>query len=329
MSHQPSSFWAPILSALSIMTAPATGQDSKRLPDPGIQRADDLYNARDYATALPLYRKAAEAGRPHAMMRLGFSYDLGQGVKTDYAEAMRWYRRAAELGDTEAMAYIGGLYAHGDGVPVDQPQALSWYHKSADAGGAAGMNKLGLAYQNGIGVQKNPTLALQWYIKAADLGDMYAMNNLGNMYLGNAGIRQNQTEALRWYRKAAELGETDSMNELATVDEIGWGKIPKNLKEAEYWFRKSAALGNENGRQSMMRIGGWQNFNLNGDWEAYFTSPALPEAIRIVQHDDTLQATRLRDDLSPLGLAFLRATYDRTTGQGQVDLAAVGLLGLI
>lgn len=292
-------------------------------------KADELYNARDYAGALQLYRRAADAGQPHAMAQVGLCYDLGHGVRTDYAEAMRWYQKAAQLGDLDAMAYIGGLYAYGDGVPLNYPEALAWYHKSADAGGAAGMNKLGLAYQNGVGVPKNPALALQWYLKAANLGDMYAMDNLGVMYLGQSGIPQNVGECVRWYRKAAELGESDAMNSLATIIEIGWMNTPKNPKEAEYWFRKSAALGNENGRQSLMRIGGWQNFDLNGDWEAYFTTPALPEAIRIVQRDDTLQAVRLRLDLSPLGVAFLRATYDRNLHQDHVELAGVGLLSLI
>jgi TPR repeat protein len=332
MSLQRFPLCAFIFSAVFVLTPLAQAQvassQKPALRDSSIQ-ADELYAAGDYATALQIYRKAAAAGQTHAMTQVGLCYDLGHGVKNDDAEAMRWYRKAADAGDLDAMAYIGGLYANGFGGPANYPEALSWFHKSADAGGAAGMNKLGLAYQNGRGVPKDPQLALQWYLKAANLGDMYAMNNLGGMYIGRSGIPANTQESLRWYKKAAELGETDSMNSLATIYDIGWGSIPKNSKEAEYWFAKSASLGSENGRQALMRIGGWQNFDFNGDWEAYFTTPALPEAIRIVQHNDTLQAVRLRSNLSPIGLSFLRAKYNRGQQQGMVELAGISLLNLI
>jgi TPR repeat protein len=292
--------------------------------DPVLKQADDLYLQRDYASAISIYRSSAEAGQPHAMARLGLCYDRGFGVKGDNTQAVRWYRKAADAGDVEGMAFLGGMYADGLGVPKDTKQALVWFHKSADAGGAVGMNKLGLAYENGMGVPKDPAAAMQWYMKAANLGDMYGMNNVGNMYLGKPGIPRNEAEALKWYRKAAELGEPDSMNQVATFYEHG-----RDLKQAESWYRKSAALGNANGRQSLMRLGGWQNFDLNGDWEGYFTTMALPEAIQVVQGRDKLDAVRLRDDLSPLGIAFLRASYDTDKRESHIELAGVSLLSLI
>jgi len=297
--------------------------------DPTLRKADALYDSGDYAAAVALYRPAALAGDPHAMTQLGLCYDQGNGVKGDEAEAMRWYRKAADAGDLTAMAYIGGMYSDGSGVPVSYPQALAWYHKSADAGGTAGMNKLGLAYEGGLGVPKNPTLALQWYLKAANLGDRYAMINLGKMYIGQSGIPQHVHESLRWYEKAANLGDSNAMTSLAAIYEEGWKDIPRDSKQADYWYMKAAAIGNENAKQSLMRRGGWQNFDLNGVWEAYFDSPALPEAIRIVQKNDTLQATRVREDLTPLGIPFLRASYDRSKNQGTVELSTVSFPALL
>lgn len=298
-------------------------------PDPVLRRADQLYDAGNYAGAISLYRPAAVAGNPHAMTQLGLCYDLGNGVPADSVEAMRWYRKAADAGDLTAMAYIGGMYSDGSGVPISYPQALAWYHKSADAGGTAGMNKLGLAYEGGLGVPKNPAIALQWYLKAANLGDRYAMINLSKMYIGRSGIPQDVHQTLRWDQKAADLGDSNAMNTLATIYEAGWKDIPRDSKKADYWYTKAAALGNENARESLMRLGGWQNFDLNGDWEAYFNSPALPEAIRIVQQHDTLQATRLREDLLPLGIAFLRARYDRGKNQSSAELATISFPALI
>ncbi|HEX4810080.1 MAG TPA: tetratricopeptide repeat protein [Bryobacteraceae bacterium] len=302
--------WTLLLSTVVVLRA-APGNPASST-DPSVKKADELFAARDYAGAFLLYKKAAEGGNLHAMAQLGLSYDQACGVKEDETQAMYWMRKAAEGGDTDGMAYLGGLYSAGSGVPVDYKQALLWFHKSADAGGASGMNKLGLAYQYGRGVEKNFPLAMQWFRKAADLGDMYALNNVGNMYLGNMGIPQDLQEALRWYLKAAALGEADSMNMIAVIYENGSKGIPRNPKEAEAWYRKSAALGNENGKQSLMRLGGWQNFDMNGDWEAYFTTPAIPEAIQITQRDNTLNAVRLRNDLSPMGIAFFaRPTIPR------------------
>ncbi len=106
--------------------ASAEGGGSAALrPRPGtdtdaiVQRADQLYDKRDYAGALPFYLQAAAAGQAHALMRVGFCYDLGFGVESDPAAALRWYQKAVAAGDLEAMAYLGGLYAEGSGVPTD------------------------------------------------------------------------------------------------------------------------------------------------------------------------------------------------------------------
>jgi TPR repeat protein len=314
-----------LITMLAVLASSSSSQEISTL----VKRADQLYEVREYREALPIYRQAAQAGDAHAMTRVGYCYDMGYGVTVDYAQAVNWYRKAAAAGDLEGMAYLGGEYAAGNGVPKDMQQALYWFHKSADAGGAAGMNKLGLLYQHGDGVPRDPAQAMRWYEKAAALGDMYAMNNIGILYVGNWGIPQNYPEAFRWFRKAAELGETDAMNILAVGYEMGVPGLSKDPKQAEFWYRKSAALGNQNAKQALMRLGGWQNFDLNGDWEAYFTSPMLPEAIRIVQKNNTINAVRLSLDFSPMGIPFLRGTYDPDKQASHVEGAEVGLFGLV
>ncbi len=52
----------------------------------------------DYASAMRLFRLAANQGDPEAQISLGFMYAEGQGVPQDDAEAVRWYRKAAEQG---------------------------------------------------------------------------------------------------------------------------------------------------------------------------------------------------------------------------------------
>jgi TPR repeat protein len=292
-----------------------------------VKQADQLYDTRDYGAALALYRKAADGGDPHALMRVGFCYDQGNGVKQDDAEAARWYRKAIDAGDLEAMAFLGGLYLAGAGVPRDVGQGLTWIRKSADAGSAVGMNRLGQMYQSGEGVQKNPTEAIRLYQKAAELGEVWAMTNLGDIYLGKSGIPKNLSEASRWFRKAAELGNINSMIGLGECYEIGDQAFPKNIPEALSWYRKAADQGNENARLILMRFS-WHNFDLNGDWEGYGL-PGLVQVIRIVQTGSTIRAIRLRDDHSATGLPFLRGSYDASKQKDKVEIPQFGLFGAL
>ncbi|MGA2074166.1 MAG: hypothetical protein ABSH52_11745 [Terriglobia bacterium] len=295
-----------------------------------VKKADQLYSQRNYTDALALYRQAASAGQPHALMRIGFCYDLGYGVKQDPGEAARWYRKAVNAGDPEAMAYLGGLYADGAGVPVDYAQALLWFHKSADLGNPAGMNKLGLMYLDGRGVPRNLEEATRWFRRGADLGDMYAMQNLANIFTGKYGTPPNYTEALRLYRESAALGNGNSMVMLGHLFETGGFGLQQNPGMALAWYRKAAALGNELALESIFRFGR-PTFDLTGDWEGYFTSPSMPDTIRITQTGNKLTAIRLRSlDLTPTGLAFFRGDYDGNKTQVSIELAQYpGLLGLM
>src|SRR5271165_3588152 len=53
-------------------------------------------NAKDYAKALLLVQKAADAGDPRAMNNLGSMYADGRGVAQDYGKAREWYQKAAD-----------------------------------------------------------------------------------------------------------------------------------------------------------------------------------------------------------------------------------------
>ncbi len=49
----------------------------------------------DFATALLIFRKAAERGDGLALFSLGFMYHKGQGVKSDPAQAYLWFELAS------------------------------------------------------------------------------------------------------------------------------------------------------------------------------------------------------------------------------------------
>lgn len=92
------------------------------------------YRARDYATALRLWRDEAQKGNAQAMVNVGEMYAYAIGVPEDYAEAVRWFRRAAETGDAVGQFSLGFMYENGRGVPQNITEARRLYTLSANQG---------------------------------------------------------------------------------------------------------------------------------------------------------------------------------------------------
>jgi eukaryotic-like serine/threonine-protein kinase len=180
-------------------------------------QANRYFNAHDYAKALPLLQKAANAGSAPTMTKLGWLYENGRGVGQDYGKARQWYEKAADAGNALAMNNLGVLYENGRGVAQDYGKARQWYQKAADAGNALAMNNFGLLYENGRGVAQDYGKAREWYQKAADAGNTFAMNKLGWLYQNGWGVAQDYGKARQWYQKAANAGNALAMNSLGLV----------------------------------------------------------------------------------------------------------------
>ena len=99
-----------------------------------MSKANAAFEAKDYATALPLYEKAAEQGDATAQFNLGIMYENGKGIAQDYSRACDWYEKAAEQGDAYAQNNLGIMYENGDGVAQDYDKAREWYEKAAENG---------------------------------------------------------------------------------------------------------------------------------------------------------------------------------------------------
>ena len=115
---------------------------------PGLTHADDVadgfgaYKAKDYATALKSFQRAALQGDDRAQYNLGQMYRQGQGASRDYAEAVKWYRLAALQGHVDAQINLGLMYARGAGVLLDKLRAYMWFDLAAASGNArATMNR--------------------------------------------------------------------------------------------------------------------------------------------------------------------------------------------
>ena len=192
--------------------------------------------------AVKWYRKAAEQGYDTAQNDLGYCYYNGQGVEQSYTEAVKWYRKAAEQGNAEAQNNLGVCYENGRGVVLSYTEAVKWYRKAAEQGNALAQNNLGLCYDNGQGVEQSYTEAVKWYRKAAEQGNALAQNNLGYCYDNGRGVAQSDEEAVKWYRKAAEQGYAMAQYNLGVCYANGRG-VAQSDEEAVKWYRKAAEQG--------------------------------------------------------------------------------------
>jgi TPR repeat protein len=233
-----------------------------------LAEAKHYLDAKDYANALPLLQRAAEAGNASAMYNLGVVYQNGWGVDKDYAQARQWYQKAAEAGNTDAMSSLAWLYENGWGGPREYTQARQWYQKATDASDAYAKKALSRLSSN-----RSPTLSgVDWFSeakryleakdcakalpllhRAAEAGNADAMYNLGNLYQYALGAAQDFIQARYWHQKAAEAGNADAMRSLAWLYENGWGG-PREYTQARQWYQKAAAAGDAKAKQALSRL---------------------------------------------------------------------------
>jgi TPR repeat protein len=119
-----------MLATLLTMPGAAVAGPAEDFRDAKAARSRD-----DYATALRLYRRAAEQGHVDAQLELGYIYFKGQmRLPVDDVESAKWYLRAAELGNAMAQRNIGMAYRFGQGVPKDPVMGLMWLNLAVAQG---------------------------------------------------------------------------------------------------------------------------------------------------------------------------------------------------
>lgn len=132
------------------------------------------------ATDLELIRIAANGGHGEAQYRLGYRYELGDGVPQDYAEAARWYHKAAEKGSQYYYAEkLGEVYKKGLGVEKDYDEAIKWCHKAVVESLEIGKTIMNLAEVYELAGKYQD--AVTWYSKAAERGIEEASEKLKKM----------------------------------------------------------------------------------------------------------------------------------------------------
>ncbi len=100
----------------------------------GVRAVLGLDGSPDFALAVQVFTKAAEAGNAQAAFNLGEMYRTGLGLPQNYQRAAGWFERAARADFAPARFYLAVLVFNGLGVPRDQERARDLLKLAAQQG---------------------------------------------------------------------------------------------------------------------------------------------------------------------------------------------------
>jgi len=156
----------------------------------------------------------------------------------DLIAAMPLLRRAADAGHAAAQAAMGEILDHAD----SDPEAIEYFRKSATQGNADGQFGLATMLAVGEGAPKDLAGARKWIVLAAEQGHKIAINELAQAYIiGGLDIpddKRQSAEALRWIRAAADNGYLTAMDKLAAAYRTGDLGLGIDIKAADQWVEK-------------------------------------------------------------------------------------------
>jgi len=170
------------------------------------------------------------------------------GIEKDQARACKHLRKAAEAGDPDAMYRLGNAYKDGTGVNPSQEESRNWFVRAQQNGfvtpeqrqqqGAA-LYQQAVVFYTGQGVNRDVGKAIQLFVAAAQRGHPVAAGNLANFFLAGLpfpGMEQpDYKEAHDWATRALQWGETDAAYTLGQIYEMGHG-VPADHQLAVHWY---------------------------------------------------------------------------------------------
>jgi TPR repeat protein len=134
-------------------------------------------------------------------------------VKSD-KKAAKIYRRVVELGNVVAMVRLGFLYETGSGVKLDKKKAEELFRTAADRGSAVAQNKIAFLLHSGQKFEE----AFRYFALAADQGLTAGEFNLGNCHRDGEGTEVDLGKARYWFERAAAKGHEAAIQALAHLD---------------------------------------------------------------------------------------------------------------
>ncbi len=117
---------------------PAASESEATGPEAG--RA--AYQAKDYVTALSIFKPLAESGDARSQAIVALMYRYGEGVDKDPVAASQWYEKAAEQRFSPAQYSLADMLLSGEGIPRDEDAGLYWMELAAQSGHERAINYL-------------------------------------------------------------------------------------------------------------------------------------------------------------------------------------------
>lgn len=157
--------------------------------------------SRSQSVAPESNQTLADQGNAEAQFSLGLNFANGVGTAQDFAQAATWYRKAAEQSHPMAQFNLGLMYAAGQGLPRDPAKSLIWMQKAADLGDAGAQYNLGQTHQRAslrgtpAHISTERVAAYKWFRLAADQG--YAGSEAACEMLNLKMSREDVTEGSR------------------------------------------------------------------------------------------------------------------------------------
>ena len=231
----------------------------------------DLPDSGASERAGKLLLKAAKAGHPFAMLKLGDCYAAGaHGVPKSAENAEFWLRRAAakgltganirllrllasspdnneqelallardaaEAGDGEAQYVLGVFALSGKGTLEDPIEAAKWFELAAAQGVAGAHERLGALYATGVGKPADPAQAVALFEQAVAQGDLDALTHRAMLRQSGVGIEQDVHLAAEEFRRAADAGHPEAALQLGIAYASGLG-VSQDWGLAAHYYR--------------------------------------------------------------------------------------------
>lgn len=162
-----------VLSALLMGPLSAPGKAG------GFAEGARALQAKDFSTALRIFKELGGQGHARAQFNLGLMYENGDGVEQDYGNARSWYREAARNGDPRAQYNLGLMHMRGKGVVQDYERAGMLFLQAAVQDYARAQFNLGIMYDESLGVPLNYSKSVQWRNRAFRNGFVKGRHDLG------------------------------------------------------------------------------------------------------------------------------------------------------
>lgn len=157
---------------------------------------------------------------------------------------MQYYRAQASQGDAHAQFKVGYAYEVGDGLPQDEASASIWYQRAARQGhknailNLAAMDKADQPYLDSeIEYQNSLTFAAQE-------GDIDARHQLAKMLINNVLYEPDRQQIFSWVQQLASAKHRESQYILGQMYEMGVS-VPQNFILAYAWYSIAAAAGDD------------------------------------------------------------------------------------